>query len=431
MAEPVGAPIFKRDSRGADFQTQIEDLNAALQEWRRTRQYSPYTEERLAQITVQCARMVEAWQQSEQRRNGSGAPDTTERLRALERTIEHEWEALREIQEQPASHSSSPPPLPRAENRYPDTELAVRSPASIETRLTALEQDLQDRMAQISRDLQAVLIELRSSRPQSASAPAFPLESVMRIHEELRGSEGGPQHGPQSLKGGAVRALPESTEATAALATRLESLERAVASSAVSTAQPVPTGRPRLVVPLLLASLAGMIVFAVWMQRRVDSRLDEAATRIAAAEQQRDASVAATREEASRQVAEAQQSAAQATMVGDVLAAPDRIRFWMSGVGASSRAYAQLLFSRSRGIVFSASRLPQAAPGQTYQLWLLTIAGPISVAPLTPDSAGRVTLAMEIPRTLQSRLMGPLVTLEPDGGSTQPSGQKVLIRITE
>ena len=69
VAESVDAPIRRNDPRPQDFQAQIEDLRTALQNWRRTREYSQPTEERLAQITVQCARTVETWQQMEQRRS--------------------------------------------------------------------------------------------------------------------------------------------------------------------------------------------------------------------------------------------------------------------------------------------------------------------------------------------------------------------------
>src|SRR5687767_3166106 len=86
----------------ADLQHQVENITAALEAWRRTREYTPATEERLTQITVQCARMVDSWQQLEQHRRGGGPaagdpgghlpvdPNIPERIRALERTIEHE-----------------------------------------------------------------------------------------------------------------------------------------------------------------------------------------------------------------------------------------------------------------------------------------------------------------------------------------------------
>ncbi|MBA2260431.1 MAG: hypothetical protein H0W18_16180, partial [Acidobacteria bacterium] len=65
MLEPADSTILKRDPRPGDIQAQVANISAALEDWRRTREYTQATEERLAGITVQCARMVESWQQLE------------------------------------------------------------------------------------------------------------------------------------------------------------------------------------------------------------------------------------------------------------------------------------------------------------------------------------------------------------------------------
>jgi hypothetical protein len=207
----------------------------------------------------------------------------------------------------------------------------------------------------------------------------------------------------------------------------MESLERVVGSAAA----PARTRgwRTLYAAVLLLAILGTAAFFAVWTQRRVDARLNEAADRVSAAERERDATTAATREQAARQVAAARQSAAQAQIVGNVLAAPDLVRYWLVGPEGTSRAYAQVLFSRSRGMVFSASRLPPAAAGKTYQLWLITRGAPVSAGVITPDSAGRVTLATDVPLSVPSRLTGALVTVEAAGGAAQPSAETVLVRV--
>jgi len=451
VAEPLRAPIFPADPGGADLQTQLHDLTLALDDWRRTREYSQTTEERLAQITVQCARMVDAWQQMERRTTEPLGPverrgdwvavesrfqqETGDRIRALERTIEHEWEALRENNDEPGRQlQEKAPALPNAAEDAAGTDLTLRGLASVEARLAALEQDLQSRMTEMSRDLQAVVAELRNARPQSTpvTAPAFPLESVMRIHEELRAPAAPGTPAPDALSPAPARALPEWAESATQLTARVDSLEKVV--SAVSPAERGSTRRP--LYAALAVAIAGMILFGVWMQRRVDTRLNEAAAKVSAAERERDATTAATRaeatrtrEEAARQVAEARQSAAQAQIVGNVLAAPDRLRYWLTAVDPATRAYAQVLFSRSRGIVFSASRLPAAGDGKAYQLWLLTTRGPVSAGVVTPDAAGRVTLATDVPAAVQGRLLGAVVTRESAGGGTQPSEDKALVKV--
>jgi hypothetical protein len=443
-AEPVDIPIRKDDPRSPDLQAQIDELRAALQNWRRTREYSQPTEERLAKITVQCARMVESWQQLDQRRSaaltgmeeggdrgtleGRHEPDPGERLRSLERAIANEWEARPAGDDERAS---------LAESCVAAAELTLRGFARAESRLAALEQDLQARMAQLSSDMQSVVAELRSAQPPRlpGAASAFPLESVMRIHEELRESDATAGSGAAALKGAAPRALAQGAESATALTARVESLERVVGSASDAAAQPRGGWRPLYLVIVLLVALAGAAVFGLWMQRRVDARLNAAALRVSEAERQRDATTAAireeaaaTREEAAREVAEARQSAGQAQIVGNVLAAPDLVRYWLTDASADSTAFAQVLFSRSRGMVFSASRLPPAGEGRTYQLWLLTRGEPVNAGLITPDAEGRVTLATDVLLTVPSRLTGALVTREPEGGGSQPSADRVLVR---
>jgi len=172
-------------------------------------------------------------------------------------------------------------------------------------------------------------------------------------------------------------------------------------------------------------------------QQRTEARMNETIARTAAeAERQatkaaNDAAeerIAATRAEASRQVVEAQQAARQAQIVTSVLAAPDVLRFNLSSVDASSRATAQVLLSRSRGLVASASRLAPATVGGVYQLWLLTNTSPVSVGVLTPDAAGRVTFVADAPANLPRPVIGATVTLESGGVHTSPTGATVLAR---
>jgi hypothetical protein len=445
MAEQVDAPISKNDPRDVDLQTQIDELRQALRDWRRTREYSQPTEERLAHITLQCARMVESWQQMERRRTTAvsgledGRPEwgpeskiqeaTGERIRALERAIEREWNSLPEGGDDSTGQLGAQV-VSLAESCVTAANLTLRGFANTESRLAALEQNLQTQMTQLSRDLQAVVAELRSPRPASlpGAAAAFPLESVMRIHEELRESDATPAPAADALKEAPERALPPETPSETALVARVESLERTVGSVAEATERPRSGWRPLYTVAALGVVLAAAL-FGLWTQRRVDARLNEAAAQVSAAERQRDEANAATRAEAARQVAEARESAARAQIVANVLAAPDLVRYWLTASATDSRAYAQMLFSRSRGMVFSASRLDPPGEGRTYQLWLLTRGAPVNAGLIVPDSAGTVTLATDTSLTVPDRLTGAVLTLEPAGGSTVPSAERILVRV--
>jgi hypothetical protein len=263
----------------------------------------------------------------------------------------------------------------------------------------------------------------------------------MRIHQELRESndEAGPEAKP--LPAAPPRALAEEAASTKALAARVESLERAISSSSerrpehdggfiAEQASPSRAGWwPWVAAAAVVAALGGTALFGLWQQRRIEAHLNEAAVQVAAAERQRDATVAAARDEAARQVADAQRAAAQAQIVSNVLAAPDLVRYWLRGAGQYADAYAQVHFSRSRGAVFSATRLLPATGDRTYQLWLLTRAGPVNAGLVTPDAEGRATLTIDDPIALSGRLTGAVLTLEPAGGRTEPTGEAVLTRI--
>jgi len=113
-------------------------------------------------------------------------------------------------------------------------------------------------------------------------------------------------------------------------------------------------------------------------------------------------------------------------MISDVLAAPDLIRFPLVGRESVEAASGQVLWSRSRGIlVFSATGLPAPPQDSTYQVWLLTRTGAVSVATFVPDSDGRATVAAtpKVPP-----LVGAIVTMERKGGNPTPSGEPLLAR---
>jgi hypothetical protein len=75
--------------------------------------------------------------------------------------------------------------------------------------------------------------------------------------------------------------------------------------------------------------------------------------------------------------------------------------------------------------VFTASGLPTPPTESTYQIWLLTRTGAISVSTFDPDSAGRATVTA-MPKV--PPLVGAMVTMERKGGNDTPSGEPLLTR---
>jgi hypothetical protein len=117
---------------------------------------------------------------------------------------------------------------------------------------------------------------------------------------------------------------------------------------------------------------------------------------------------------------EAQHAAERAAMMVDILAAPDLMRYALAGGPAAPTAYAQVLWSRTRGLAVTASRLAPPAQDMTYHVWIASATSTESAGVLVPDATGRASLVVPGPLTLP-RLGAIRVTLEPAGASA-PSG---------
>jgi diguanylate cyclase (GGDEF)-like protein len=177
---------------------------------------------------------------------------------------------------------------------------------------------------------------------------------------------------------------------------------------------------------LIVAIVAGGTYTIVRLSRSADSARQAALAikddALQTAQRERVAAQAA----AERQIAAAREAAQNAQTIADVLVAPDLLRFELVGTALAPRARGQGLLSRSRGFVFTALRLPPAAAGSTYQLWLLTDGGPVGVGPVFPDATGRATTVMSVAPAAPRRVLGMTLTVEASGTVTSPIGPVVL-----
>jgi Anti-sigma-K factor rskA, C-terminal len=448
-----------------DLQAQIDQLSLALRQWRETQDMLLPMEQRLSALTERCAEILNRWSEHDQRHadaikqlegklNDWSAieqrleQDSLQRIREFEGTIEHEWSQLRQMHAEPVKQLREQSAT-LGETCVAAANLALRGFERAESRFAALEADLQERLSQLSHDVQTAIADLRHDRPALKPAP-FPLEGVMRIHDEMRESPGDAAAAlppaPAAPTSVETPAAPETKpaaqlpEAAAALTVRMESLEREVTHTnqevrdSVSKAEQMQRGW-RLLFGIAAGAIAIAALIGLNVMSRVNARLNEAATRVAAAEKQAQAAsdaatkeIASTRAEADKQIAEAHTTALRAQIVSNVLAAPDLVRFSLGSADAAGRASAQVLWSRSRGMVVSTSRLPAAPAGSAYQVWLLSTGAPISVGTISPDAAGRATLSLDTLPDLPPVVTGIIVTLEPAAGSAAPSGAVVLTR---
>ena len=102
----------------------------------------------------------------------------------------------------------------------------------------------------------------------------------------------------------------------------------------------------------------------------------------------------------------------------------------MTGADQAAGAVGQVLWSRSRGLVLSASRLPAAPGSKSYHVWLNTNAAAVSAGTFVPDAEGRATLVTENPANVPVPVTAISVTLEP-AGATAPSAPPVLARVVQ
>jgi anti-sigma-K factor RskA len=119
-------------------------------------------------------------------------------------------------------------------------------------------------------------------------------------------------------------------------------------------------------------------------------------------------------------------AASDAKTVVVVLGAPDLVRVELAGQPVAPRAAARAFWSRSQGLVFTASNLPPLASGRTYELWIVTGQTPVGAGLLKPGVDGIAHAVFATPSDL-STPVAMAVTIEPDGGVPAPTGDKYLV----
>ena len=292
-----------------------------------------------------------------------------------------------------------------------------------DTRLASFESDVQRRLSEFGRDLESAIAELRTwSQHQPArldSAAPSSLDDVTRLHTQPRDSQvtirPAGDAGPSLDQPGvlSLRAFPPAGQT--------------IPDPPPPREQPISWRWRAAVSGLGLAAIAAG-GFGWHLQNEMQAAAGRAQqagieSQRAAADAARQA--AAAREEADRQISSARDMANRAERIGKVLAAPDLIRYSLSGGPAAPAASGQALWSRTRGFVFSGSRIPPPPPQGTHQLWLLTRFAPVKASTFVPEPDGTVTIVeqgLNVPRAV----VGIVVTAEAAGGGDGPSGEPIL-----
>jgi Anti-sigma-K factor rskA, C-terminal len=165
-----------------------------------------------------------------------------------------------------------------------------------------------------------------------------------------------------------------------------------------------------------LVLAAGLAIYTTQLRGRIgvlEDELRDARVRAAAAE---------------LRAIDAQRAIGATRITIAVLTAPDVARIDLAGQApVAPQASARAFWSRSRGMVFTASNLPALPPGRVYQLWVVTDRpAPISAGLLTPDAQGSVNETFNTPSDIPQPV-ALAVTIEPAGGAPSPSGERYLV----
>jgi anti-sigma-K factor RskA len=225
---------------------------------------------------------------------------------------------------------------------------------------------------------------------------------------------------------GCRRLLDDARESAAALALSVPVSSAGPAARARVLARAAADARPAVLrrssstsrwwlaaAAVLVAALAGVSAWAAIAQRRVnDLESDRTAARVSA-------------------TAQASDLAAQRAML-DVIAQPDVRVVSLYGRDTAADASANYVWSPARNAgVMLADALPQLAPGQTYQAWVVYETAWESAGTFPVDASGAGTLLVSGHDEAGS---GPpswyCVTIEPAGGSEKRTGPIVLTSLT-
>lgn len=198
----------------------------------------------------------------------------------------------------------------------------------------------------------------------------------------------------------------------------------------LSAGEPASGARRRRAFTIAAPVVAALaVVYGAYLHRQIAAAGERAASAERAAAEARTAAertVASAAGETQRAVADALALASRSSRMIEIIAAPDARRLDLLGRAAATAATGQALWSRTRGVIISATRVPPAPAGEVYQVWLNMSTGPVSLGFATPDAQGRVAATFELPPGAAGSVAGFLVSREPAGGSSAPGGLPVL-----
>ena len=128
----------------------------------------------------------------------------------------------------------------------------------------------------------------------------------------------------------------------------------------------------------------------------------------------------------SRDLQTTQQQLKREREISEMFTAPDTRVATLTGTEMAPRAQARLAYNKSGSAMMIVDGLPPAPAGKDYQIWFIADGKPVPGGVFKPDNAGHVEMHDQVP--LQARSAAAFaITLEPQGGTPAPTGQKYLL----
>jgi hypothetical protein len=106
--------------------------------------------------------------------------------------------------------------------------------------------------------------------------------------------------------------------------------------------------------------------------------------------------------------------------INAVLAAPQRSVIAMAGLEAAPSATGSVYWDHQKNRWVVTANLPPVPAGKVYQLWMVTPDAKISAGLIEPDARGHGFAIVDVPANV-SQIQAAAITLEPQGGSPQPT----------
>lgn len=133
--------------------------------------------------------------------------------------------------------------------------------------------------------------------------------------------------------------------------------------------------------------------------------------------------------ELARLTREAQTTQEQLKHEQEVIAmftAPDTKVMPLNGTAIAPQASARLAYNKAGSAMMIVNGLQPAPAGKDYQIWFIVDGKPVPGGVFQPDAKGHVEMSAQIPA--QAREASAFaITLEPQGGTLAPTGEKYLL----